>query len=191
MKRKCPDCGYSMSMTTGPLLVLDSRLGMIAVPRATYWQCATCKAKLYPLETVRQIEEEKRKQKDELIRAHSIGEFLNAADTATILGISRQALHKHHRISNGFIYQTRLSGKTVYLKKSVLLFKQVGDGRFPLMPAAVPNVKYSSSVFHQKLSIENLYLSSASTQAINAYTGTARRGQKQTSTTKVFDNVRI
>jgi hypothetical protein len=179
-----------MSVVSGPLLLMDSRLGMIALQRATYWQCASCKAKLYPLETVRQIEQEKRKQREELVRAHSIGEFLNAADTAATLGISRQALHKHHRISNGFIYQTRLSGKTVYLKKSVMLFKEVGDGRFPLAPTVVPQVKYGSPVFHHLTDIQNLYISSGSTQAVNAYTGSTRRGQEQTLTTKVFQNVR-
>ncbi len=190
MKRVCPKCGSPVSLIKGPLLLSDSRLGMIAIEKAAYWQCSACKTKLYPLETARQIEEEKRKQRDELIRAHSIGEFLNASETAVVLKISRQALHKHHRISNGFIYQTKMSGKTVFLKKSVILFKQTGDGRFQLTPNPIPNVEFAPSFAQGTMALQSVFVSSSSTQAVDAYTGATKRGPERSPTTKVFTNDR-
>ncbi len=70
-------------------------------------------------------------------------DFTFASKAAKILNISRQALHKHRRIRRGFIYSIVFCGKKLYHKKSILLFKEQGDGRFPLTDE-VPNnnVKY-------------------------------------------------
>jgi hypothetical protein len=64
-----------------------------------------------------------------------ISAFLSSAETAAVLGISRQALHKHRRISRGFIFQTTFGGSKVYLKESVEHFRKKGDGRFKLIAA--------------------------------------------------------
>ena len=71
---------------------------------------------------------------------------MSAAAAADLLGVSRQALHKHRRIRKGFIYQTELSGKTVYLRESVELFKKTGDGRFSLHSSGVHSQNQAESV---------------------------------------------
>ena len=70
---------------------------------------------------------------DRLITDKPVDSFVIATEAASMLGISRQAFHKHRRIQRGFIYKTNFGGKTVYLKESVLHFKETGDGRFPLV----------------------------------------------------------
>jgi len=57
---------------------------------------------------------------------------VTSSEAARILDISRQALHKNRRIKNGFIFHTRFGNGIVYLRKSVELFKETGDGRYPL-----------------------------------------------------------
>jgi hypothetical protein len=78
------------------------------------------------------IELERNKRIHEILSQFPISDFANAAETASVLSISRQALHKNRRINRGFIYQTKFCGLTVYLKQSVQQYKKAGDGRFPL-----------------------------------------------------------
>ena len=59
-----------------------------------------------------------------------------------MLGVSRQALHKHRRIRRGFIFQTMFDGKIVYLKQSVFQYMKKGDGRFSLL-GRLPVAAYS------------------------------------------------
>jgi len=174
MKRNCTSCGGWMDRNQGPLLLSDARLGMIAIPQATYWKCKSCGKMLYPIATARLIEEQSNRRRDEIVRLYPIGEFLNATDTAAVLGISRQALHKHRRISNGFIYQTTLSGKIVYLKQSVDLFKRTGDGRFSLAESAPRVIRYVSHSSLDQSSLAQAFASwssqSTSTNTEVAYT---------------------
>lgn len=79
---------------------------------------------------------------DEILQSKPLSAFLSAVEAASALGISRQALHKHRRIRRGFIFQTQFEGKTVYLKRSVELFKTTGDGRF-LLRQPESDIKYT------------------------------------------------
>jgi len=130
----CYECGGTYQIKTDLLEVDDPYVGTIAINGVTYYQCDQCDDILYTEETSRAIEEERNKRIHEILIEFPIGDFISATETTSMLGISRQALHKNRRISHGFIYQTKFAGVVVYLKLSALIFKKTGDGRFPLCP---------------------------------------------------------
>ncbi len=131
---KCAECSGNYREKSGFLEVIDPYLGPIAAS-GIYDECETCGDILYTIELARAIDAARKAREQELLKQMPIGDFLSAAETASLLGISRQALNKHRRIRRGFIYHTTIGGFTVYLKKSVIQFKETGDGRFPLAGA--------------------------------------------------------
>jgi hypothetical protein len=131
---KCHECGGDIQQNHGPLELHDSCIGDYTVPSVDYYKCSACGDLLFPPKTSAVISKKRSEILDELIGGKPINSFLSAAETASILGITRQALHKHGKIRRGFIYQTQFGGKSVYLKESVILYKETGDGRFSLVP---------------------------------------------------------
>lgn len=129
---KCHSCKCEYEQRKGTLRLADDHVGSLEVYNVTYFECGDCGDYLFPLETAKKIGDERDRKLEEILRSRPISEFVSAAEAGAILGISRQALHKHRRISRGFIYQLPFGEKTVYLKKSVLQFKKTGDGRFLL-----------------------------------------------------------
>jgi hypothetical protein len=129
--RPC-ECGGMYEKMQGPLEIDDRYVGLLKLESADYYECPDCKDRIYPLDTARFIESEREKITEEILQAQPLHAFLSATDTATLLGITRQALHKNKRIRKGFIHRTSLGGLAVYLKKSVDLYQEKGDGRFLL-----------------------------------------------------------
>jgi len=128
----CLECGGNYIEKSGTYELIDPYVGKIIIEGVTYYQCDKCKDILYSESIAQAIESERNKRIHEILSQFPISDFVNATETASILGISRQALHKNRRINHGFIYQTKFSGLTVYLKQSVQKYKKTGDGRFPL-----------------------------------------------------------
>ena len=128
----CYECGDTFKEKSGLLEVTDPYVGTIAIQGVPYYKCDKCDVLLYTEEMSRAIETERTKIINELLSQFPIGDFISAAETASMLGISRQALHKNRRVNHGLIYQTSFHGFTVYLRQSALQFKKTGDGRFPL-----------------------------------------------------------
>ena len=129
--RPC-ECGGVYEKMQGPLEIDDRYVGLLKLESADFYECPDCKDRVYPLDTARAIENARAKITEEILQAQPLHAFLSAADTAALLGITRQALHKNKRIRHGFIYRTSLGGLVVYLKKSVDLYREKGDGRFLL-----------------------------------------------------------
>ncbi len=129
---KCYECGKTFREIHGDLEVIDNHVGPFWLEAVHYYKCDECGEVLFPPETARAIEKGRIERKDQLLRNRPLNEFLTATETAAILGISRQALHKHRRIRRGFIHQTTFGSGIVYLKESVMLFKMIGDGRILL-----------------------------------------------------------
>ncbi len=130
----CYQCGGVYEVKSDSLQIFDFYVGKIEVPNIPYYECTDCHDILYTEEMSRAIEAERNRLIHELLIQFPLANFLNSTQVASMLGISRQALHKHRRIKHGFIYQTKFVGITLYLKQSVLRFKRTGDGRFPLQP---------------------------------------------------------
>jgi hypothetical protein len=139
---KCCECDGEYKPKTGPLQISDKYIGAFTVKKLEYRKCNKCGDLLYSIEAAKVIEAARKAALQEILQVKSINKFLCAAETADFLGISRQALHKHHRIRRGFIFQTKFAGKTVYLKKSVELFKKIGDGRFALLQSPENELQY-------------------------------------------------
>lgn len=128
----CYQCGGVYEAKSDSLEIFDFYVGKIEVRGIAYYQCRDCRDILYTEEMSRAIETEKNSRIHELLNQLPLGDFVSSTEAASILGISRQALHKNRRINHGFIHQTKFAGVTVYLRRSVLRFKKTGDGRFPL-----------------------------------------------------------
>jgi hypothetical protein len=128
----CLKCGGTYIEKSGDYELFDPYVGKIIIHGITYYQCDACEDILYTEAMAQAIESERNNRINEIVSQFPINDFASASDTASILGISRQALHKNNRINHGFIYQTKLGGFTFYLTQSVHQYKKSGDGRFPL-----------------------------------------------------------
>jgi hypothetical protein len=130
---RCNECGGQYIAKHGDLELLDEYIGPFTVEAVEYLECDGCGDLAYSPDTLRKIERAKGQALDEKLQSLPLRDFVSAAEATAMLGISRQALHKHRRIRRGFIFQTQFSEKTVYLKRSVELFRDTGDGRFQLI----------------------------------------------------------
>lgn len=148
----CYECGGTYQEKSDLLEFVDPYVGTITIQGIPYYQCDKCDDLLYTEEMSRAIETERNKLIRELLSQFPLGDFISAAETASVLGISRQALHKNRRINHGFIYQTKFDGFTIYLRQSALQFKKTGDGRFPLcLYGYNPSAQYVKDTIPVKL----------------------------------------
>jgi hypothetical protein len=130
---RCYDCGGKFREHRDPRFrVDDEAVGTFYVADISFMECGKCGSRLFAPAEASKIENARAKTLNGILQSMPLKSFLSAAETAQKLGISRQALHKHRRISRGFIYHAEFGGARVYLKKSVLLFLESGDGRFAL-----------------------------------------------------------
>lgn len=144
----CLECGGTYIEKSGTYELVDPYVGRITIEGVPYYQCDKCEDILYSEEMAQAIESQRKNRIHEILIQYPISDFINATETASILGISRQALHKNRKINHGFIYQAKFFGITVYLKQSVQQYEKTGDGRFPLYSHG-----YSSSVEYVKYTI--------------------------------------
>lgn len=140
---RCYECSGTYKKHTGSLNLHNKFIGSHEIFNVKYYKCDNCGNLLFPKETTIKIEKKEQEHRDGLIKQLPLEEFIFASEAAKILNISRQALHKHRRIRRGFIYSIIFGGKKLYHKKSILLFKERKDGRFPLTDEVLSNnVKY-------------------------------------------------
>ncbi len=130
---RCNQCGGQYITKHGNLDLKDAYVGPFTIPAVEYVECEECGDLAYSPDTILEIEKARKVALGEMLQSFPLRDFVTATQAATILGISRQALHKHRRIRRGFIFKTQFADKTVYLMKSVELFKKTEDGRFPLV----------------------------------------------------------
>ncbi len=142
---KCHECGGTYIEKAGDLEIDDKYVGPLTIGAVDYLRCNRCREYLFSLKAATQIEEARERALDQMMQSKPISAFISAAAAADLLGMSRQALHKHRRIRRGFIFKTQFGDKTVYLRESVLLFKANSDGRFPLWKP-VESTKYTKQV---------------------------------------------
>ena len=140
----CYNCGGTYREITDTLEINDDYVGSIYVEGASYYICENCRDILYTEEMAQAIEKARDNRIQELLGDLPLRNFVSASETASLLKISRQALNKNRRISNGFIYHTKIGNFTVFLRQSVLRFIKTSDGRFPLYSSSklAPFSKY-------------------------------------------------
>jgi len=130
---KCSECSGEYKITRDALEINDDYMGKFFTDIIDYYKCTSCNDTLLPSKSAKSIEEKRKKILNDILQSFPIKDFVSSTEASDILNISRQALHKHRRIRNGLIFNTSFGGKTVYLRESVLLYKQKEDGRFPLV----------------------------------------------------------
>lgn len=129
---RCLDCGEQFVTKFGDVIEKRKTIGTFKVSSVEYRECESCGQKLYPAKTAKKIDKRGQEIEKRLIENLPIKDFIGATAAAKIIGVSRQAMHKHPRIRRGFIYSVKLEGKIFYHLRSVNLYKETGDGRFPL-----------------------------------------------------------
>ncbi len=128
----CLECGGSFILKHDQYLYKDPYVGNIVINGIPYYKCNNCEDVLLTENMALAIDDKRKELILKYLRQYPIEDFISASEAASILRITRQALHKNRRIKHGFIYQMVFSGINVYLKQSVLQYEISGDGRFPL-----------------------------------------------------------
>lgn len=129
---KCYACGNNYVEYTGTLELPSKILGDFTVENVVYFKCSHCEDIMLPDAAWRVADQEERRRIENFLSNLPLNKFIGASKAASILKMSRQALHKHRRIRRGFIYSVVHEGKILYHNDSVKLFKETGDGRFQL-----------------------------------------------------------
>lgn len=129
---KCYACGNNFIEHTGSLELPSKILGTFIVDNVSFLKCSQCQEIMLPDKAWQIADQAENSQIEKFLSNLPVKSFIGASMAATILEMSRQALHKHRRIRRGFIYSVLHEGKTLYHEESVKLFKKTGDGRFPL-----------------------------------------------------------
>lgn len=129
---KCALCNGKLVNKLEHLEFNSKSIGKILVPSIKFIECQSCKDKfLAPKEFDKAIDYIAEKEREAIYNL-PIKDFVTASEAAKILGISKQAFSKNHRIRRGLIYSAKIGGKKYYHKKSVALFKEKNNGKFLL-----------------------------------------------------------
>ena len=130
---KCVVCGGDLSDKVEDIKVTDPYIGEFKVEKAHYSICGNCGDTNYTIETAKIIDSIRNNLLHQKIEEFAISEFIGSKDAAAFLGITRQALSKNRRIRRGFVYMVKKGSEcTLYLRRSLIQFKETNDGRFPL-----------------------------------------------------------
>lgn len=129
---KCYVCSNDFVEHKGTLELPSKTLGEFIINNVLYFKCAHCDEIMLPNDTWQIADQEENRQIEKFLSNLPVKNFIGASHAAAFLNMSRQALHKHRRIRKGFIYSIIHEGKILYHDESVKLFKETGDGRFPL-----------------------------------------------------------
>lgn len=128
----CIVCGGNSKEKTGSLVVFDNFVGKFIIENSRYLQCDNCHELLIPEKTSLAIDRERENKKLQLLCKLPISDYIDGRSTARILGVSRQALHKNKAIKSGKIYHIKMGKKKIYNKRSVQMYLDTSDGRYPL-----------------------------------------------------------
>ena len=142
----CPYCNNKLVKRKDEVEFKSRSLGKVMVPNIQFLECSNCDEKLVGLEegdkAISYIEREEQKAISKL----PIGEFVTAKEATEILGITKQAFSKNHKIKQGLIYSAKIGGRKYYHRKSVELFKEKNNGKF-LLPRQDQPLIYVKTVF--------------------------------------------
>lgn len=125
----CDECNAPIRESNGGIILKSKMLGDVFIPNILHRRCTQCGAFSLSAASAKQAADFISQKEAHAISRLPIGDFVSLNEAADILGVSKQAFNKNHRIKRGFIYQTNSSGKIRYYKPSVLAFKNTGDGR--------------------------------------------------------------
>jgi len=128
----CTYCNSKLVKRKGEVEFKSRSLGKVMVPNLQFLECDNCGEKLINPEEGEKAISYIEKEEQIAINSLPIGEFVTSKEAAEILGITKQAFSKNHKIKQGVIYSAEIGWKKYYYKKSVELFKEKGNGKFLL-----------------------------------------------------------
>jgi len=150
----CDRCNGMLYEVVGNVPFESKLIGSVSVPNVSHIKCNKCDHYLISFEGSKQIYSFLDEQENEAIKLLPIGDFVSPKQACQILGFTKQAFSKNHRIKRGFILSITIDGKKLYNRKSVVLFKATNDGRFLIkQPEAV--TRWSNVV--QNIPVMNIY----------------------------------
>jgi hypothetical protein len=149
MITKCALCDSEVINVKGTYSFKTKYLGTVEVPNIEFERCSGCKNRILSSEAGQVIHEYVLKEEKARIGRIPVDDFITIAEAIEILGITKQAFSKNPKINRGFIYGVTKGSRTLYSKKSVILFKEKKDGRFKLVN---PSIQYWKGL---KLAIDN------------------------------------
>ena len=126
---RCINCKIGMKRVSDSVVFPSKVLGDVSVPNIKMDSCTVCEYKLLlPGESDKVIDYVLKRESERTGMLPASG-FVTEKEVAEILGETKQGVNKNKKIRSGFILFTYLSGRRLYLKKSVEMFKVRGDGR--------------------------------------------------------------
>ncbi len=128
MNMQCPSCGGLIAARNEAIQVFDKNLGTYGLSQARFEECTSCRARFFGPETAQSLSEARERVREALIRGRPLAEFVSSTEAARILGSTRQNLGKRRRV----LYSTQIGKVHVYLRQSVVLLRETGDGRFSI-----------------------------------------------------------
>ena len=133
---RCYECGGQYREKTGTLTESAFNVGTFEVHDVKWLECSSCRDRLYGGHACEAIERAQGVRQQELIGRLPLDEFVSGKEVEQILGVTKQALHKNRRFRRGFVYRLRKWRRILYHRRSVEMFRDRGDGRFPLAAQA-------------------------------------------------------
>ena len=107
-------------------------IGKVLIPLIEFYECRGCHETRLSPEARHEVITHVREQERNAIASLSSDDLITAGQAAELLGVSKQAFSKNPKIKKGYVYFTQIGNKKVYFKRSVELFRETGDGRFPI-----------------------------------------------------------
>lgn len=133
---KCYNCGRESVEHTGNLELPSDILGSFTISNAQYSKCTGCDEIILHDETWKNADGVEKMLVEKFLQGLPCNESVCATTAAEILGMTRQGLQQHRKIRRGFVHSFFYEGKIHYNVKSLKLYKETGDGRFPLVKQA-------------------------------------------------------
>ena len=130
---KCLTCNTGMTLVQGTLAIARRHLGSVSIPGCEWHECPKCGERMYPDNAATAIDRAFQDKLAQLVLGRPFTDLVEEKEVAEILEVSVQAVNKNKGIRGGLIWKATRNGKTWYLRKSVELFKETGDGRFSLV----------------------------------------------------------
>lgn len=126
----CNNCGKEYTKEFGQIEFKSKILGKILIPDISYYECKDCGEKLLNSKMSDKVDKVVAKEEQKAIGDLPICDFITAKDAAKILGITKQAFSKHHKIKKGLIYSVKIGNRKYYHRKSVEMFSDKDNGKF-------------------------------------------------------------
>lgn len=132
LSMNCALCGNQVAKKKDEYTFVSRTLGVISIPDINYEECLSCGEKLLSPTASEEVLKYVREKEQIAIENMPVVDFITAGEAANILGVTKQAFSKSPKIKRGLIYNIQKGSSRLFLRKSVELFQEKGNGKFLL-----------------------------------------------------------